>query len=94
MMFSFVFCHGNDAMAEEMVIFLATSSSSKSVMVLPSSTFRCRSVAPAVNLHSGGKRRLPAMPVSNQRDVPNFGCVEDLACINLQRRKVTDWGYF
>jgi len=35
--------------------------------------------------HSGGKRRFPAMPVSNQSDIPYVSCVKDLHCENLQR---------
>jgi hypothetical protein len=59
---NFVFCHGNPARAELIVNLRAASSSSKSVVVLPSSTFRCRSVAPAVNSIAEVKEVLPQWP--------------------------------
>ena len=87
MMLSFVFCHGQAATAEEMVILRATSSSSKSVMVLPSSTLRCRSVAPAVKSIAEARDVFPLCPCPMRATV----LISDVSktfiyCLNLQRR--------
>ena len=54
--------HSAAAMAVEMVILRSISSSSKSVMVLPSSTRSSRLVAPAVKSSPAVKDVLPEWP--------------------------------
>ena len=85
MRLSFVFCHGSAATEEKMVILRATSSSSKSVMVLPSSTLRCRSVAPAVKSIAEASDVFPLCPCPIKATF-RISDVSKTFMMNLQRR--------